>query len=429
MKRLNVLIGIISVVTVTIAVIGIRTGQNQAAALRDKVATETKSGGVSRSWAAGMEQKELENEIVKWMGEIHWGCRSPYRIQERLSLLFQEWGSRDVDAALRFLERENIGQLLSDDSIVRPGDALSYSAIIGHAEKQPADAWQRLLNVLNQRKEMLERNGAYLRPWIDELAAESVFRTWYKARPEEALQALKNHDSWFDITHDQLMKGITSRSNECSLLLGSALRAVMSETKDAALREKIFQEFVVSNSDFDEREAGVTLSGVFEHDPQQAWEWVGTDGIDWNDQMKYSKPVSKAYLAILMWSSRDPAAAKDFLNSLGTGDHQPLLFEAYLYGQLQKHPERFVELLDSPAFADYKKLIVRPYVFLEQYMSKRIPWPVTYDGDPQPDYLSRLERLEKALLASTVSDDAKQAVRETSERLRTEYLERKDCAH
>lgn len=429
MRRLYISAVIISLVTVVIAVIGVRSGQNPAATPKKQVATEPESEGVLRSWAAGMEQKELEEEIVKWMGEIHWSCENPYPTQERLSLLFQEWGSRDIDAALRFLEREHIGQLLSDDTITRPRDALSYSAIIGRADKNPADAWQRLLNVLNQRKEMLIRNGAFLRPYIDEMAAESVFRTWYKTKPEEALQALRDRDSWFDITHDQLMHGITHRITESRLLLGSALRVVMSETKDSALREKIYQEFVTDNSDVGGEEAGMALSGVFEHDPQQAWKRVRADEIDWKNQRTHAKPASEAYYAILMWSSRDPDAAKDFLTSLGPGDYQPLLFEAYLYGQLQKRPELFVDLLDAPAFSDFKKTIVRPYVFIEQYMSVNIPWPVAYDGDPQPDFLSRLERLEKAFDQSTFSDDAKQAIRETSKRLRTEYRGRKDCAH
>jgi len=151
------------------------------AGFADAVARGTRDS--LRQWAAGLDDAEIRGHVETAIARIAADTTRPkeemFHLRPLLCALAMEGGRRDFESFLKSVD--SLGGSAGFD------ENLGYPALAGHAETDPADAWEHLI----QTSGTLPLLGE---PHSDgsEIAGQ-IFRMWTLRDPEAAKEALKEY--------------------------------------------------------------------------------------------------------------------------------------------------------------------------------------------------------------------------------------------
>lgn len=317
------------------------------AGLADAAARGTRDS--LRQWAAGLDDAEIRGHVETAIARIAADTTRPkeemFHLRPLLCALAMEGGRRDIDSFIEF-----------QDSLETDGfDCnLVFPALAGHAETDPADAWQQLreVNGILPPLEGIPLNGSEI--------ADYIFRLWARRDPGAAMAAFGEH------VED--LKNVADWDDHAIAALAAIVRVVGPDAVPG-LQVMLGGSGPAINSRRAEIAAALAV-----HDVAAAQE-LGPG------------PIHTHYF-IARWTHDDPDAALSYATSLGTLD--ALL--AVATGLLRDDPRRAMDLLHSLADPAAAKACLESW---KEGEADDDAWPVFQGAAPR---VSRVTRTHAILI-------------------------------
>jgi hypothetical protein len=358
-----------------------------------------------RQWSAALNSAALSTTARDLVEQLATQDLSENQATKALlCALFREWGSRNIDDAIAFMSVEpRFSEWLEPDR--KPIHPLTFCAIVGQSETNPAAAWARLVAVHNQPLfENTMATGFVRGPNELASASEQIFRAFYLASPTESLQVIPRLYDSHDVS-----------------LLATALRVSLASIKDPPTRLALFHRFYPDthgNPEPSQPDPGSTgsfhlvpspvdvLAGMAEQDPSQAWECLA------NHKDKYVISPQAEYAAgqfITSWASQQPEQALRFIEDHNNEELTITLIVSYVDQIAPLAPERAVNVLASRYFSRFQKLI-HPEAFVSILRpSSSPPWPILETDTPAPDRATLIQRATAAVGKADFPADVKES--------------------
>lgn len=335
-----------------------------------------------------VDTAELRKEALEILGRLDERPNVLDIVEDaaRLSEIFRQWGRVDFEEARRFLETEEAAKKMVTQGSTF-ADRLFLAALIGYSRTDPVHAWNVFLTTQNKQERLTglisgDDVGAH------EVPAEAIMRALFTKSEKEALKLLRE------------------LSPEHSHLITPSLRAIMSESDDAGLREELFKEFYKSER-VDMYRVGLVCAGLAEHDPQMAWEFLSkaTKGVI----SEFDPELFLRMDFIRSWSHRQPAEALRFIAEFKQeelqDESQTLLLMSFIYAQYSYHPELIVEALEMDSLKRFQEEFFSGEI--EAFINPEISWPLIDENVPLSSEI-QLERFKHAVESSEFPDSLKE---------------------
>lgn len=303
-----------------------------------------------RSWASGLDDEEILDHLQTTRDRIAADTTSSkeelFHLRPLLCALAMEGGWRDFESFLRSLD-----SLEGLENVV-----LAYPALAGHAETDPADAWERLqeLSTILPELEGRHSDGSEI--------ADHIFRLWARRDPDAALAAFGDHVADHKLVAEWDDHAI------------AALAAIIRVTGPDAV-PGVQGILGGSGPEITSRRAEIAAA-LAAHDVEAAQE-LGPG------------PIHTHYF-IARWTQNDPDAALAYATSLGTQDN--LL--AVATGLFRDDPRRAMELLYSLDDPEAAKACIASWKDGDH--DDDGAWPVFEGASPR---VSRVTRKDAILIA------------------------------
>jgi len=306
--------------------------------------------------------------------------------QARLSTIFRKWGQTDFEEARLFLETEEAANKLMTPSSSF-ADKLILASLIGYSRTDPFHAWDVFLTTQSKEERLSGLRSGY-DVGAHEVATEEIMRAVFTKSEKSALKMLRD----LDLEH--------------SHLIAPSLRAIMSASNDAALREELFKEYE-SDKRYGDR-VSLVCAGLAEHDPQLAWDLLGKSATSTRTAVAVDPQLFLSMEFIRSWSQRQPEEALRFVAEFKSetlqDEAQAVLLMSFISIQSFYRPELIVEALELDSLKRFLEDF-RPDLVVEG-LDYEIPWPLIDENVPLSRN-ERFERLQQAVESSGLSKKLK----------------------
>lgn len=338
------------------------------AGLADAAARGTRDS--LRHWASGLDDEEildhLQTTLARIAADTTRSKEELFHLRPLLCALAMEGGRRDIESFLRSLDSiEGLGNVV-----------LAYPALAGHAETDPADAWERLqemsgtIPVLGDaHTDGLENADLIFSPAEPEgihsggsEIAGQIFRLWTLRNPEAAKDALKEYAGPLEFSAD--WDGLTTAA------LSAIVRVAGPDVVPGL--QLLFEGY---GSDVASRRAEISAA-LAVHDVAAA--------------QKLDPDARHTDRFIARWTQDDPDAALSYATSLGTQE----ALRAVATGLFRDDPRRAMELLYSLDDPEAAKACIGTWKDGDH--DDDGAWPVFEGASPR---VSRVTRKDAILIA------------------------------
>ena len=303
-----------------------------------------------RHWASGLDDEEILDHLQTTLDRIAADGTRPkeelFHLRPLLCALAMEGGRRDIEWFLRSLE-----SMEGLENVV-----LAYPALAGHAETDPADAWERLQGT----------GGTF--PVLGELhsdaseIANQIFRMWTLRDPEAAKDALKEYAGPLEFSADW--------DDHTTAALSAIVRVAGPDVVPGL--QLLFEGY---GSDVASRRAEISAA-LAVHDVAAA--------------QKLDPDARHTDRFIARWTQDDPDAALSYATSLGTQE----ALRAVATGLFRDDPRRAMELLYSLNDPEAAKACIGTWKDGDH--DDDGAWPVFEGASPR---VSRVTRKDAILIA------------------------------
>jgi len=378
-----------------------------------------RSQGDLRHWAKALDDATLAKVAGDLVGDLLAPAGLTRANTKCLAVaVFQEWGLRDADAAAKLLQEAAGKAGKTDDWTDWVGalGVLRYAACLGRSEVNAGDAWHRLVrwSDLSDRMSFVSvwyGVGMFSQP--EDAYYGLIFRRVMDASPETAAQFLRNR---FD---DRVGKAASA----------NAMRAYHAAIADPQRRADAFHTFTERNlaalcgnpvspgdivrttsKDFQiyagdpkyrppidhEDDIVAALSGIAEHDPDQALRLLGEVVARIPPpEFRKEKESSLTRFLFVLWARHHGEAASRMLERRNDSAETHSLRKAVAEEVFGHQPDLALGLMEGVPTGMRKEFLNDRDDLLD--MTRAEWWPSPEHDSPPPDWEALRAKLKRAL--------------------------------